>query len=178
MIETAAASGIEWATRTYSNANAPVVTATPGLATTSGGSGTPSASFARTSSIVNGRPMMRPIGAPVRIRWASAAMWSSWPCVSTTAAIGCVPSGRTSGSSCSTTPSRSLVEGNPTPQSTTIRSAPQSSTVMFRPTSPRPPTGMIRSSAATDARYTPTSVCTAAPGPVRYLAGSGCGAAW
>ena len=31
---------------------------------------------------------MRPIGAPLRIRWASAATWSSWPCVSKTAAIG------------------------------------------------------------------------------------------
>ncbi len=175
---TAAASGIEWATRTYSNAKAPVVTGVPGRATTSGGSGTPSASFAFTSSIVNGMPMMRPMGAPWRIRCASAAMWSSWPCVSTTAAIGCVPSTRTSGSSCSTTPSRSLVGGE--------ADAAIDDDALGAPVEHRHvPSDLAKAADRHDPQFSShgrtvqeTSFCIAAPGPVRYLAGSGCGAAW
>ena len=43
--------------------------------------------------------------------------------------------------------------GNARPASTTIRSSPISNTVMFFPTSPSPPSGMIRSAVATDGVY-------------------------
>ena len=71
----------------------PCVTRWPGTTGTSGGSGTSaSASLARTSAMVNGSPTMRPRWARrSRIRWPSAATWSSWPWVSRTAAIGPSP---------------------------------------------------------------------------------------
>ena len=96
---------------------------------------------------------MRPIGTPLRIRWPSAATWSSWPCVSRTAAIGPSPASSTSGRSCSTGPPRAEPRGKPTPQSTTIRSPPHETSVMLRPTSPRPPIGITRRARGTDREY-------------------------
>src|SRR5207248_3081681 len=45
--------------------------------------------------------------------------------------------------------------GNASPASTTIRSSPTSNTVMFFPTSPRPPRGMIRQVPSTRGVYAP-----------------------
>src|SRR5262245_54542375 len=78
-----------------------------------------------------------------RSRYGSAPTWSSCPCVSRTART---PPGRSarydiSGSTRSTP--RCSSRGNARPASTTIASPAASYTVMFFPTSPRPPRGII-----------------------------------
>ena len=77
-------------------------------------------------------------------------MWSSWPCVSTSAAIRYCCSCRRSGITRSTP--RSSGSGNITPASTRMAVSPQAMTIMFMPNSPTPPSGISSSGAAATCR--------------------------
>ena len=141
----AVGSGIECATRMNSAVIEPISTMSPACTVARGGSGRScSDSLASTIATVNGSEMMRPIGVPVRIRCASAATWSSWACVTSTASTGLPRITRTSGRKMSTPSPRSSPCGKPMPQSITMRTPSCSTTIMFRPTSPSPPMGVMR----------------------------------
>ncbi len=94
-----------------------------------------------------------------RRRYGVAPMWSSWPCVSTSASTASSRSrmGSKSGRIRSTPGWWS--SGNSTPQSTRSRRPSYSKTVMLRPTSPRPPSGITRSPPAGNGPGADSSGC-------------------
>src|SRR5579864_5250986 len=79
-----------------------------------------------------------------RMRYGSEPTWSSWPCVSTTPRIMCSRSRRYAKSGRTRSTPRCSSRGNARPASTTTTESSASYAVMFLPTSPRPPSGMMR----------------------------------
>src|SRR6266545_5318053 len=159
-IATTSASGIEWFTATNSHSNGPKVMTSPSLTTICGTLRCRcSFSFASSSASVSWDPTSGMSGRS-RSRYGTAPMWSSWPCVSTSAATSSSRSriGSKSGRIRSTPGWFS--SGNSTPQSTISSWPSYSKTVMLRPTSPSPPSGITRSAPG-----------ASGPGAVR----SGCG---
>ena len=140
---TASASGIEWLTETNSQWNGPATWSSPAATSTSTGSIRCSRSLAATRARVNRDPTSG-MSPRMRSRYGTAPMWSSCPCVRTTASM--------SSSRCSITPKSGRIRstpgcsasGNRTPQSMTSSRPPNSSTAMLRPISPRPPSAMTR----------------------------------
>ncbi len=142
-IATASASGMEWLTAKNSVLNGPSCSVCPSLTSSVYGLMRCSRSFASTSARVNREPTSG-MSAFSRSRYGTPPMWSSCPWVSTTASTSssrsaiALKSGRIR-----STPGWSF-SGNSTPQSTMSSRPSCSKTVMFRPISPRPPSGMIR----------------------------------
>src|SRR5581483_4283864 len=79
-----------------------------------------------------------------RMRYGSEPTWSSCPCVRTTPRIISARSMRYEKSGSTRSTPRCSSRGNARPASTTTIEPSASYTVMFFPTSPRPPRGMIR----------------------------------
>ena len=143
-IATASASGMEWLTATNSRSNGPKLSRSPSLTTWCTVSlSRCSRSFAPSRARVSPEPT-KGMSPRSRRRYGVAPMWSSWPWVSTSASTLSSRSriGSKSGRIRSTPGWWS--SGNSTPQSTISSRPSYSKTVMFRPTSPRPPSGMIR----------------------------------
>src|SRR3954447_14085649 len=78
-----------------------------------------------------------------RMRYGSEPTWSSCPCVSTTPRIMCSRSRRYVNSGRTRSTPRCSSRGKARPASTTTIESSASYAVMFLPTSPRPPSGMI-----------------------------------
>ena len=142
-IATASASGIEWLTAKYSQSHGPCRSRAPSATSSRCGVRRCSLHFSATSASVNRDPTTVRSGR-WRSRNGTAPMWSSWPWVSTRASISSRRSSmaRKSGRIRST-PGESS-DGNSTPQSTTSSRPSCSNTVMFRPTSPMPPSATTR----------------------------------
>ena len=143
-ITTAVASGIECAIRISSMRNGPSsIGALPGSASVSAVTAARpcSSSFDFTRARVRRVPITS-LTSTSRSTYGRPPTWSSWACVRTIARTGRPTRYEKSGSTRSTPKCSS--RGNASPASTTMRSSPTSNTVMFLPTSPRPPSGMIR----------------------------------
>ncbi len=144
-ITTASASGMEWLTATNSRSKAPSVSRSPSFTTWWTVSRSRcSRSLPSRRARVSSEPTSG-MSSRSRSRYGVAPMWSSCPCVSTSASTSSRRSriGSKSGRIRSTPGWWS--SGNSTPQSTISRRPSYSKTVMLRPTSPRPPRGVIRS---------------------------------
>ncbi len=138
---TASASGMEWLTATNSQSNGPMRSRCPSATSSVYGRMRCSWSLASMSARVSLEPISGMSAFSLR-RYGTPPMWSSWPCVSTMPSMSSrrslmdVKSGRIrSIPGCSSS-------GKSTPQSTMSRRPPYSKTVMFRPISPRPPSGV------------------------------------
>jgi hypothetical protein len=148
-ITTASASGMEWLTATNSRSNGPNVSVSPSrtLWWTVSRSRC-SRSLLSSSARVSSEPTSG-MSPRSRSRNGVAPMWSSWPCVSTSASIASSrPRIASKSGRIRSTPGW-CSSGNSTPQSTTSNRPSYSKTVMLRPTSPRPPSGVIRSPPST-----------------------------
>ncbi len=143
-IATASASGMEWLTATNSRSKGPSFSVCPSFTASVYGWMRCSLSFASMRASVSVEPM-RGMSLRRRSRYGTAPMWSSWPCVSTTATMSSRRSrmGEKSGRIRSTPGWCS--SGKSTPQSTMSSLPSSSKTAMLRPISPRPPSGMTRS---------------------------------
>jgi hypothetical protein len=142
-IATASESGMEWFTAKNSHSNGPSRSVRPASTVSVYGSMRCSRSLASTSASVKRDPISGRSRFS-RSRYGTPPMWSSCPCVSTTASTRSSrsrihpKSGRIR-----STPGWSS-SGNSTPQSTTSSRPACSKTVMFRPISPRPPSATTR----------------------------------
>ena len=83
---TARASGIEWLTATNSHSNGPNFSTCPSVTVMVNGLIRCSCSFASMRASVSREPT-RGMSARRRSRYGTAPMWSSWPCVRTTATM-------------------------------------------------------------------------------------------
>ena len=143
-IATASASGIEWLTATNSSSKGPRVSRSPAftlwwIVSLSRCSRSLESRKARVSSEPTSGMSPRS-----RRRYGVAPMWSSWPWVSTRASTWSSRSRIASKSGRIRSTPGWFSSGKRTPQSTISSRSSYSKTVMLRPTSPRPPSGMIR----------------------------------
>ena len=143
-IATASASGMEWLTAMNSRSNGPRVSRSPSLTTWCTVSlRRCSRSLGSSSASVSSDPTSG-MSSRSRRRYGVAPMWSSWPWVSTSASTASSrPRIASKSGRIRSTPGW-WSSGKSTPQSTMRRRSSYSKTVMLRPTSPRPPSGMIR----------------------------------
>ena len=143
-MKTARASGMEWLTAKNSRSKLPMRARSPSVITSSAvlrmrcSRSLPSRRARVSVEPHTGMSLRR------RRRWGTAPMWSSWPWVRTMPMMSSMRSARWSRPGrIRSTPGWSS-SGKSTPQSTSRISPSISKQVMLRPTSPSPPSGMIR----------------------------------
>ena len=142
---TAKASGIEWLTARNSRSKWPNVTRSE---SSTRRVTVPLIRCSRIFSCSSARVSLEPtsgMSGRCRSRYGTAPMWSSCPWVSTTAWMSSIRSAMTSKLGRMRSTPGWLSSGNSTPQSMISSWPSYSSTAMLRPMSPRPPSGMTRS---------------------------------
>ncbi len=155
---TARASGMEWLTAMNSQSKGPMRSRFPSATSSVYGRIRCSWSLASIRARVSLEPISGMSGFS-RSRNGTPPMWSSCPCVRTMPSMSSrrlrmdEKSGRIrSIPGCSSS-------GKSTPQSTISRRPPYSKTVMFRPISPRPPSGVTRRPPSGSGGGGPSSGC-------------------